>query len=97
MNRRFPFYPENVPSELKHRRQFVNWKAIEKPDGRLDKIPHTPRIVYIPRPDATPEAELKALAVVYRFILVDCHAKKMAARPGDPDDHKRFVNKSEGG
>jgi putative DNA primase/helicase len=42
MSRRFPFYPDSVPSELKHRRQFVNWNAIEKPDGRLDKIPHAP-------------------------------------------------------
>jgi hypothetical protein len=56
-----------------------------------------PPIVYRPREDATPEAELKALAAVYRFILVDCHAKKMAAHPGNPDDHKRFVNRNEGG
>jgi putative DNA primase/helicase len=42
MSRRFPFNPENIPGELKHRRQFVNWKASEKPAGRLDKIPHTP-------------------------------------------------------
>jgi hypothetical protein len=33
MSRRFPFYPEDIPSELKHRQQFVNWKAIEKPDA----------------------------------------------------------------
>jgi len=36
-------------------------------------------VVYEPRSDTTPEAELNALANVYRFILVDCHAKKMAA------------------
>jgi hypothetical protein len=34
-----------------------------------------PRIVYRPREDATPEAELKALAAVYKFVL-GCHAKK---------------------
>ena len=56
----------------------------------------TSRIVYRPRESATPEAELSALAAVYRFILVDCQAKKMAAHPGDPDDHKRFVNKKGG-
>lgn len=48
---------------------------------------NSPRIVYTPR-DATPEAELSALASVYRFIL-DCHAKKEAARPGDPNDAER--------
>jgi hypothetical protein len=37
-----------------------------------------PRITYVPRPDATQEAELNALASVYRFIL-DCRAKKNAA------------------
>jgi hypothetical protein len=30
-----------------------------------------PRIVYSPRPDATPETERSVLASVYRFIL-DC-------------------------
>ena len=37
-----------------------------------------PRITYVPRPDATQEAELNALASVYRFIL-NCRAKKNAA------------------
>jgi hypothetical protein len=32
-------------------------------------------VLYEPRSDTTPEAELNALANVYRFIL-DCHAKK---------------------
>jgi hypothetical protein len=35
-------------------------------------------IIYIPRPDATQEAELNALASVYRFVL-NCRAKKNAA------------------
>jgi hypothetical protein len=34
-----------------------------------------PSIVYAPRPDATPKAELDALANVYRFIL-DCKAER---------------------
>ncbi len=32
-----------------------------------------PGVVYIPRPDATPEAELNALANVYRFVLGKAH------------------------
>jgi hypothetical protein len=34
-----------------------------------------PSIVYRPREEATPEAELKALAAIYKFVL-GCHAKK---------------------
>ena len=37
-----------------------------------------PRITYVLRPDATKEAELNALASVYRFIL-DCREKENAA------------------
>ena len=39
-----------------------------------------PSITYAPRSDATPEAEESALTNVYRFVL-DCHAKKMVAKP----------------
>ncbi len=46
-----------------------------------------PTISYVPRPDATPEAELNVLANVYRFIL-DCHAKKEAAHPAAPNEAK---------
>jgi hypothetical protein len=42
-------------------------------------------IHYAQRPDATPEAELGALASVYRFVL-DCHEKKEAAPESRPDD-----------
>ena len=34
--------PENIPEELKCRPQWVNWRAMKKPDGRLDKVPYTP-------------------------------------------------------
>jgi putative DNA primase/helicase len=34
--------PQDIPEELKRRRQFVNWRAMKKPHGRLDKIPYTP-------------------------------------------------------
>jgi hypothetical protein len=37
-----------------------------------------PRTVYSPRPDATPENELNALACVYRFVL-ERHAVRAAA------------------
>jgi hypothetical protein len=43
------------------------------------------RITYTPRPDATPEAELHALATVYRFIL-HCHAKELPAVPDSCND-----------
>ena len=48
-----------------------------------------PAVVYAPRPDATQEGELNALASVYRFVL-DCHAKKNAASvtSTDGDDAK---------
>ena len=48
-----------------------------------------PSVIYTPRSDATPKAELDVLANVYRFIL-DRHAKKMAAgtapNPDSGDD-----------
>ena len=44
-----------------------------------------PFIVYAPRPDATPKAELDALANIYRFIL-GCHAKQKAAEPAPKPD-----------
>ena len=60
------------------------------------------RITYAPRPDATPEAELDALASVYRFVL-DCgdarraDAMKKATRPGGPDDGEESKNASNAG
>jgi hypothetical protein len=52
------------------------------------------RIIYIPRPDATPKAELDALAAAYRFIL-DCHAKKKAAK-SDRCNDAAIVKNTEG-
>jgi hypothetical protein len=37
------------------------------------------RITYVPRPDVTEEAELTAIASVYRFVL-ECRAKNAAGR-----------------
>ena len=31
----------------------------------------SPSITYMPRPDTTPEAEVNALAYVYRFLLLE--------------------------
>ncbi len=39
------------------------------------------RIVYRPRPDATPEAELVTLVNVYSFVLRYAEAKEAAASP----------------
>jgi len=49
---------------------------------------HNPRISYVPRPDATPETELFALAAAYRFIL-ERRAKKKATRRGGLDDARK--------
>jgi hypothetical protein len=48
----------------------------------------TSRIVYRPRESATPEAELSALAAVYRFILSKSNASQEAVEPApEPDGH----------
>jgi len=48
----------------------------------------SPRIAYTQRPEATPEAEISALANVSRFIL-DCRAKKEGGpAQSRPDDAK---------
>ena len=47
-----------------------------------------PRIVYTPRPDATPVAEPSALAAVYKFVL-DCRAQKKGGPATAPDSAKK--------
>ncbi len=49
------------------------------------------RVAYSARTGATPEAELNAIASVYRFII-ESHAKKKATRPSGPDDAKEIKN-----
>lgn len=45
-------------------------------------------IAYTPRPDATPESELDALAAVYAFVL-ECHERQKVADPtGDRNEAK---------
>jgi hypothetical protein len=63
---------------------------------------NSPRIVYAPRRDATPEAELDVLTACYRFVLFDSQAskgglhdltsnstKKWTTRPDKPDKKGR--------
>ena len=47
-----------------------------------------PSVIYAPRPDVTPEAELDALAAVYSFVLQRGRENKEGARPGAPDARK---------
>jgi hypothetical protein len=44
-------------------------------------------VAYAAHHDATPESEIAALASVYRLVL-NCHTRKEATRPGSPDDEK---------
>ena len=45
------------------------------------------RITYTPRPGADPQAEVHALASVYRFLFT-CHAKRKAAEPAPEPDSR---------
>lgn len=49
------------------------------------------RIIYTPRPGATSEGEVAALASVYRFLL-DCHAKRKGGPATAPNDAKEIDN-----
>jgi hypothetical protein len=51
------------------------------------------RVAYAAHHDATPESEIAALASVYRLVL-NCHTRKEATRPGSPDDAKEIRNDS---
>jgi hypothetical protein len=48
----------------------------------------SPRIVYQPREDATPEVELSALAAVYKFVVFDSQESK-----GGPNDLTKDMTK----
>jgi hypothetical protein len=48
-----------------------------------------PRIVYTPRPDATPEAELAALATVYAFVMQRHNVRKAAEGSGGKDHARK--------
>lgn len=53
--------------------------------SRASKVSsETPRVVYKPRPETTPNSELAALAAVYAFIVARYEQKRMAAEaPAD--------------
>ena len=55
----------------------------------------SPRITYTPCPDATPEAELNALAAVYRIILDSCKENTTGVATANSDDVKS--KKAKGG
>jgi len=52
-----------------------------------------PRITYTPRPDATPEGELNALASIYFFVLDSAHknaAGRTTTNGGDEKERSRY-------
>src|SRR5215211_478384 len=53
------------------------WKGRLTPALKTNATP----LAYTPRPDASPESEVSALAVIYRFVLFDSQASK-----GGPHD-----------
>jgi hypothetical protein len=50
------------------------------------KQPSNGRISYSPRPDATPDGELNALAAVYKTVLATKKAAEPAPEPSGRDD-----------
>ena len=50
----------------------------------------TPRAVYTPREDATPEGELAALAAVYAFML-NCHEGRSRSAQVSDDENRTEV------
>ncbi len=58
-------------------------------------------INYVPRPDATPEAELDALAAIYRYVLFDLQASRggqhdLTSKTTPEHFGKRLLNEQEG-
>jgi len=51
-----------------------------------------PRITYRPRPDATPEGEVAALATIYKFLLFDHHTEEKGGPITAPDAQKEINN-----
>ena len=58
----------------------------------------SPRITYIPRPDATPESELSVLASVYAYLLQNHHSEQ-AAKPAQfrTGEAKSSIRRKEAG
>jgi hypothetical protein len=57
----------------------------------------SPRVTYVPRPDAAPETEAVALAAIYRFLLFGrdaySHDENDAAGATSTVDHAKAANK----
>ena len=51
-----------------------------------------PAVVYTPRPGATQEAELSALAAIYAYLLNKKAAEQAPKSNSSDDDHERLVN-----
>jgi len=55
-----------------------------------------PKVIYHPRPNSTPEAELDALSAVYALALQKHYESEETAEaapePDDRDDYKRLVS-----
>ncbi len=47
------------------------------------------RITYVPRPDATPEGEIEALADVYAFVLRCAEERKKGGPATAPEDARK--------
>jgi hypothetical protein len=58
---------------------------------------NSPRVTYRPREDATPEAELNAVAYCYRFILFGSSASKKEAVEPTPSSYAAARVKHEKG
>jgi hypothetical protein len=54
-----------------------------------------PRVAYTPHPDATPEAEVRVLALVYKYVL-ECAERKKASEDDDDDGVKAEVGRAGG-
>ena len=48
-----------------------------------------PNITYVPRPDATAEAEISALRKVYSFVVKSSQAKRKADKSNGSDNDER--------
>jgi hypothetical protein len=57
---------------------------------------NSPRITYIPRPDATPETELSVVANVYAY-LIKTHDSKKGAEHAQPQTGEEEFDTKEGG
>ena len=60
-----------------------------------------PKVIYHPRPNSTPEAELDALSAVYALALQKYYESEETAEPApepdDLDDYKRATDDAGGG